>query len=74
MTEPYNDFQSMSSLGIEEELLKLDIFERFDGDDAWLTKVYDPDITDQEIDELRLRLMQANPLRSGSIASSEDPV
>lgn len=70
-TAPNRDFQGMADQDIEEELLKLDIFERFTGDAAWLTRVYDAETSHQKDVEIRLALVQANPERSGSIAPSE---
>lgn len=65
------DFRNASHQEIEEELLKLDIFERFDGDVAWLTKAYASYTTHQDSVELRLALIRANPLRSAAIAPSD---
>lgn len=65
------NFQDASHKEIVEELLKLDIFERFDGDAAWLTQSYDPGLTLQEADELRLALIRVNPVRSVAIAPAD---
>jgi hypothetical protein len=63
--QPVNDIAAMSPEQIEDELLKLDIAERFDGDVAWLTRLYDGDWSDQKRVELMAQLERANPHRSG---------
>lgn len=68
---PNKDFQGMADQEIAEELLKLDIFERFKGDVAWLMRVYDAESSHQKDVEIRLALVQANPERSGAIAPSD---
>lgn len=67
-TPTRKDFKNASPAKIEEELLKLNIFERFEGDVDWLATCYAPDLTPQEAENLRMALARANPLRSAAIA------
>lgn len=62
---PLKDFAIMSHDEIWDELLKLDIAERFEGDVAWLTRLYDGDSSEQKHVELMAQLERANPHRSG---------
>ena len=64
-------FTSMSDEQITEELLKLCIAERFEGDIQWLTRVYDEDHSHEKWDEARSWLIRANPQRHSSVAPDE---
>ncbi|SDG72260.1 hypothetical protein [Propionivibrio dicarboxylicus] len=61
------DFTRMTTEQIEEELMKLCIAERFDGDVAWLTRAYDGEHSLEKAKELDDWLHLANPRRHSSL-------
>ena len=61
------DFANMPNELIEQHLLKLCIGERFVGDVAWLTRLYDEDYSFEKMDDLNAALRLANPKRHSSI-------
>jgi hypothetical protein len=60
-------FASLSDKQVEEELLRLDIGERFDGDIECLTLIYADVQTREKWDKARQLVIKANPHRHSSI-------
>ena len=58
---------SRTDAQIEDCLLMLDIGERFDGDRAFLTRLWDDDHSVEKWDALREIIIKANPHRHSSI-------
>ncbi len=70
-------FATMPDSQIREELLKLCIAERFDGDIAFLTRLYDGDHSFEKGAELRAMVITTNPGRHSSVyppAPGEPPI
>lgn len=60
-------FASLPSKQVEEELLKLCIGERFEGDIAFLIRLYDGESSFEKNAEIRAMVIRANPHRHSSI-------
>lgn len=60
-------FASLCAKQVEEELLRLDIGERFDGDIECLTLIYDDAQTREKWEKARQLIIKANPHRHSSI-------